>query len=378
MRKLFALLLCLAFLLPVANLSPKNFVYADIDSSALSSVVIESTSKRVLFDKNKDKQLAMASTTKIMTALIAIENTKDLDEVFATDNRAVGIEGTSIYLRKDEHLSMRDLLYGLMLASGNDAALAIAYKVGNGNLNLFVDLMNKKCDELGLKNTHFDNPHGLDSKTHYTSAYDLAVITSKAMEYEDFREVVSTKFKQIPSNKENEFRYLRNKHRLLQNDMIGCEGVKTGFTDNARRCCVTSVLRNKMRLICVVLNCQDMFEESEKLIEHCFKKYTYQTLLEANKYIDSISVENGKNPSVKLYTKDIFSYPLMENELQNIQCKTILPESIEAPVTSGQEIGEYKIYLNNDLLFVAKIYTIDSVDTKDYGQKLKDIVNNWY
>lgn len=378
MKRIIAILLCLAFLLPVANLSTKGIVFADVDSSALGLVVIEASSNRVLYEKNKDKQLPMASTTKIMTALIAIENTKDLDEVFATDNRAVGIEGTSIYLRKDEHLCMRDLLYGLMLASGNDAALAIAYKVGNGDLQSFVDLMNDKCKQLGLTNTHFDNPHGLDSKTHYTSAYDLAVITAKAMENKDFREVVSTKFKQIPSNKENQFRYLRNKHRLLQADLNGCEGVKTGFTDNARRCCVTSVLRNKMRLICVVLNCQDMFIESEKFIEHCFDKYKYKTILEANKYIDSISVENGKFPSVKVCTKDEFWYPLLEDELQYIQCKTILPESLQAPVDAGQEVGEYKIYLNNDLLFVAKIYTIDSVDTKDYGQKLKDILDNWY
>ena len=243
MKKLITIFLCAVVLLSTFITTSAQVKVFAVQSNALGAVVIEAKTGRVLFEKDKDKQLAMASTTKIMTALVAIEHTNDLDEVFATDNRAVGIEGTSIYLRKDEHLSMRDLLFGLMLASGNDAALAIAYKVGDGDLQTFVDMMNQKVSDLGLKNTHFDNPHGLDSKAHYTTAYDLAVITAKAMENNDFKDIVSTKFKQIPSNKIGEHRYLKNKHRLLQNDMPGCEGVKTGFTDNARRCCVTSVLR---------------------------------------------------------------------------------------------------------------------------------------
>ena len=377
MKRIFTIFFCTLVLLSTIYTNTNSKVFA-VQSNAVGSVVIEASSGRVLFEKNKDKQLAMASTTKIMTALVAIENTKNLDEVFATDNRAVGIEGTSIYLRKDEHLSMRDLLFGLMLASGNDAALAIAYKVGGGDLQKFVDMMNQKVDNLGLKNTHFDNPHGLDSKSHYTSAYDLAMITAKAMQNDDFKQIVSTKFKQIPSNKVGEYRYLKNKHRLLQNDMLGCEGVKTGFTDNARRCCVTSVMRGKMRLICVVLNCQDMFVESQNLIENCFERFQYQQILEANKYIDSVAVNNGKFDNVKVYTKDEFYYPLADSEIQNIQCKTILPESVDAPIKANTEIGEYKIYLNNDLIFVAKIYTINDVTTKDYGQKLKDIVDYWY
>src|SRR5574344_517669 len=130
----------------------------EIECSAKSMCVIEQNSKRILLQKNCNEKLAMASTTKIMTALIALDNCNNLDEKFLTDNRAVGIEGTSIYLRKDEKLTMRELLYGLMLNSGNDAAIAIAYKIGKGNINNFVELMNKKVEELKLQNTHFDNP----------------------------------------------------------------------------------------------------------------------------------------------------------------------------------------------------------------------------
>ena len=328
--------------------------------------------------KNKDERLPMASTTKIMTALVALENTDDLDEIFATDNRAVGIEGTSIYLKKDEHLSMRHLLLGLMLSSGNDASLAIGYKIGNGDISKFVEMMNQKATELGLHNTHFDNTHGLDSQTHYTSAYDLAIITAKAMENKDFREIVKTKFAQIPGTKDGETRFLRNKHKLLHANMEGCEGVKTGFTDNARRCCVTSCKRDNMRLIAVVLNCQDMFEESRHMIEDCFETYSNQTLLEANKYIDSISVENGAVDSVKTYTKNAFSYPLKTGELEKINTKVLLKEKLTAPVEKEQEVGEFRIYFENNLIFVAKIYTMEGVETKDYGQKIKDIVENWY
>lgn len=348
-----------------------------IELNAKSAIVIESESGRILTEKNKDMQLPMASTTKIMTALVALENTENLDEIFAIDNRAVGLEGTSIYLRKDEHLSMRHLLLGLMLASGNDASLAIAYKVGNGDLQAFVDLMNKKVEELGLHNTHFDNPHGLDSKTHYTSAYDLAIITAKAMENDNFREIVKTKFAQIPSNIEGQNRFLRNKHKLLQADMQGCEGVKTGFTDNALRCCVTSVMRNNMRLICVVLNCPNMFEDSKMLLETCFKKFSLTKLLEANKYIESLSVVNCNIDSVKTYTKSSFNYPLKESEIEKINTKVILPEYIDKPTEKDSEIGEYKIYLDNDLIFSTKIYTMETVEEKDYSQKLKDIIENW-
>ena len=381
-KKVLSLVLCLmlAIIAFLANIfTPKAvecFSLESIDLTAKGAVVMESSSKRVLLEKNMDEKLPMASTTKIMTALIALENTEDLDEVFATDNRAVGIEGTSIYLKNDEHLSMRHLLLGLMLSSGNDAALAIAYKVG-GSVENFVELMNKKVSDLGLHNTHFDNPHGLDSVTHYTSAYDLAYITCEAMKNENFREIVKQKFAQIPGNQECPTRFLRNKHKLLQSDMNGCEGVKTGFTDNARRCCVTSCFRNGMRLVAVVLNCQNMFEESHSMLETCYEQYAFQNLLEPNKYITSIMVENGANQTVKTNTKEAFQYPLKVTELDKINSKCVLKDKLIAPVKADEEVGEYKIYFDNNLIFSTKIYTMEDVETKDFGQKLKDIVDNW-
>ena len=349
----------------------------DVKVTAGGMVVIEQTSKRVLFEKDKDKPIPMASTTKIMTALIALEKCEDIDIAFKVDNRAVGIEGTSIYLKNDEWLTMRELLYGLILSSGNDASMAIAYKIGNGDAQKFVDLMNAKVEELNLHNTHFDNPHGLDSNTHFTSAYDLAVISAKAMENETFREISKTLKKQISSNKQNENRFLRNKHKLLTL-FEGCDGIKTGFTDQARRCCVTSAKRDNMRLICIVLNCNDMFEESAELLNRAFDKYKMVEILEPYKFLTSIKVEDGEMESVKLYTEKGFSYPLTEKENEFVTIKQNMPSILNCPLEKHQEVGNYQVYLFNDLLFTEKIYTMEAVRKAGVANKMKDIVEHWY
>ena len=372
---LLALMTLITFFIPRQVISVN--AVEEFNINAKSMCVIEQSSKRVLLQKEQNLQLPMASTTKIMTALIALENCNNLDEQFLVDNRAVGIEGTSIYLRKDEKLSMRELLYGLMLNSGNDAAMAIAYKVGNGNEEKFVDLMNKKVVDLNLQNTHFDNPHGLDSPTHYTSSYDLAVITAEAMKNETFCEIVKTPLKQISAPKEMGSRFVRNKHKLL-GKMEGCTGVKTGFTDNARRCCVTSCKRGNMNLICVVLNCNDMFNESEKCLNYCFNEYKMHNIIKQYQYIDDINVENGIKNIVKLYVKGDFYYPLKNDEITNIKIETKFDENVVAPIKKDQEIGEIKVFYKNDLIYFEKIYTIDEVKEKNITDKIKDIIDNWY
>ena len=382
-KKIYISFLCLflilAMLLMLINCFPKTIsVSADvIDSSAVSAVVIEQNSLRVLSEKNCNTKLPMASTTKIMTALIALENCNNLDEVFDVDNRASGIEGTSIYLQKNERLCMRDLLYGLMLASGNDAACAIAYKVGNGSMETFVTLMNKKAEELGLTNTHFDNPHGLDSKNHYTSAYDLAVITANAMKNETFKEIVSTKVKQIAGNDKVASRYVRNKHKLI-GVMEGCNGIKTGFTDNARRCCVTSVKRGEMSLICVVLNCQDMFNESERILTECFNTYSYECVLQPYYMLNSIKVENGVADKVKIYTQKACFYPLKEEEKDKITFEMEVVTELTAPVNKEENVGILKVYLDNNLIFSENIYTMENIKEKGVTDKIKDIAEKWY
>ena len=373
---LLALIMLAGFFIPKKVVSVSAMQNQN-ECSAKSMCVIEQTSKRVLMEKQKDERLPMASTTKVMTALVALENCNDLDEVFATDNRAVGIEGTSIYLRKDEKLSMRELLYGLMLNSGNDAAMAIAYRIGKGKVEDFVDLMNDKAKELKLENTHFDNPHGLDSKTHYTSSYDLAVITAKAMENKDFREIVKTDIKEISAPKEMGHRFVRNKHKLLKS-MIGCEGVKTGFTDNARRCCVTSCYRDGMRLICVVLNCNDMFEESQKYLEKCYKDYHMEKVYEPYQYVGNTLVNDGTKERVDLYIKQGFSYPIKEEEKNLIKAEVKFDDVVDAPFDKDKEVGEVVVTFDGNLVNKQSVYAIEGIKQKSIADKAKDIFDQWY
>lgn len=368
------LIVMLAFCLLFTNIKSTSTI---VKASAKASVVIETSTNRVLSENNKDIELAMASTTKIMTALITLENCPNLEEIVDIDNRSVGIEGTSIYLRKGEKLSVKELLYGLILASGNDASLALAYHVGKGDLNTFVNLMNEKVKSLNLKHTSFVNPHGLDAENHYTSAYDLAIITSEAMKNDDFREICSTKFTQISGNEAVGNRFLRNKQRLLKT-LEGCNGVKSGFTDNAGRCLVTSCKRNNMEVIAVVLNCPDMFEESARIINDAFVEYKMIKILEPYNFITTIPLEDSKLDGVKVFSMKEFSYPLKEEENSKITIEKELPDILSAPVEKEQKVGKISVYFDKDLIFEEDILTMEGAESTDIKDKIEDIIEKWF
>lgn len=346
----------------------------DFSSSAKSAIMIESTTGRILYEKNKSEKLPMASTTKIVTAITAIENAKDLDTPFEIDSRAVGISGTSIYLQPKEKLSLRELLYGLMLRSGNDASVAIAYAVG-GSIDNFCELMNQTAKKAGANDSSFKNPHGLDEKGHYTTAFDLAKITAYALENETFKEIVSTKTKTICEDQDNK-RYLVNKNKLLAK-MDGCIGVKTGFTDDAGRCLVSACERDGLRLISVVFNCGPMFEESEALLEKGFEKFSMIEILPAYHYIDSVTLDNGEKASVGIYSLRSFSLPLSEREQSNLNVVFDVPNHLSAPIKKDQEVGNVQIYYDKHLIFEEKIYTIEEVDSKLLKDKIKEILDRW-
>ena len=352
-----------------------NFNETETSCYAKSMVVIEADSGRILYQKNCNERLAMASTTKIMTALVAVKSGLDFDEVFKVDPSCIGVEGTSLYLRKNEEKSLRELLYGLMLPSGNDAAVAIACRVA-GSEEEFVKLMNKEAQNLGLENTSFANPHGLDEKNHYTSAYDLAIITAEAMKNDLFREIVSTKNICISGNEEVEAKQLKNKNKLLWK-MEGCEGVKTGFTDNARRCFVSSTKRDNMRVICVVLNCGPMFEEAERLTNLAFENYKNYNLLGSYSPSNNVCVKKGVKDSVETYSIRHFSYPLTLKEYENVECKIELPTIIEAPVEKEQKLGKIKFYLGEKLLFEESIYATEEIKSTKFFEKIEQIVDYW-
>ncbi len=347
---------------------------AQLYTSAVGGCVLEAHSGRVLYGKNIDKRLAMASTTKIMTAITAILHCKNLDEKFEISPKAVGVAGTSLYLREGDVYSTRDLLYALMLISGNDASVAIAEHIA-GSVSEFVTLMNRLACDLELSNTHFANTHGLDADGHYTTAYDLAKLTAFALENDTFREIVSTKNTKICDGNGN-VKYLKNKNKLLFS-LDGCIGVKTGFTDDAGRCLVSAVENEGLRLVCVVLNCGPMFEESAELLRTCAEEFKMVEITSLYDYDDVVKVNDGREEFVKIATKGKFFYPLTAKEQENLKFEYNINGEVDAPLKAGSEVGEIKVFLDNDLLFCEKVYTMKDVKSKTIFQRIKEFANLW-
>ena len=343
-------------------------------TTARGMVVCEQSTGRVLYSKDADLKLPMASLTKIITAIVVIENNEDLDEIVTIPKEATGIEGSTIYLKEGEHLTISELLYGLMLTSGNDAAVALAIAT-SGSVDEFIKLANEFCKNIGAENTNLVTPNGLHDDNHYTTAGDLAKITCYALNNPVFAEIVSTKSTTISNEtKPNENRLIKNKNKLLV-QMEGATGVKTGYTKKAGRCFVGSAKRNGMQLVCVLLDCNPMFEECWELLEKGFSEYSLVDLLEAYSYQDTVNVTNSNTSKVNVYSRNSFIYPLTLAEKSNIHIEKSLPETIKAPVSKNQEIGKIEIRLGNDLIFCEKIYTIDGVEANDFKTNFDKVID---
>lgn len=362
----FALMLALS---PVVSAATETFV----DASA--AVVMEVETGRVLYAQNADEALAMASTTKIMTALVALENGNIEDEV-TVGASAAGVEGSSLYLKAGEKIKLRDLLYGLMLQSGNDAAVAIAEHVG-GSVEAFIAMMNQKAQELGAEATHFSNPHGLSDENHYTSARDLASIAAAALKNEMFSQIVSTKYYEIAATNKTQQRTLKNKNKLLWN-YEGGNGVKTGYTKMAGRCLVSSAVQEGMQVVCVVLNCSDMFEDSMLLLDNAYEAYSRYPVFEEGAYLKTIKIVGGTRDTLDAYVAQNASLPLTEEEFERIECRVSLPASLEAPVLEGQELGTLEAWLDGEIVASQKIFAKETVERITFGYLLRKIINNWY
>ena len=322
-----------------------------------SEIVMETVSNRVLYGKNIDQKKFMASTTKILTAITIIENCNVEDIVTVTAD-TVGVEGSSIYLEAGEKLTVKDLLYGLMLRSGNDCAETLAVYC-SGDIKTFAELMNITAKKIGAENSNFINPHGLHDDNHYTTAYDLALISCYAIKNPIFKEIVSAKSADIPFTTRNRKRRLINKNKMLSR-LEGCTGIKTGFTKKAGRCLVTSCERNGMEVICVVLNCGPMWDVSEQLINNAFNDYSIYKLAEKNNIAGFIT-DKKSGKKYPLYIKNDVLVPLTEKESQNLKIVYDYPQYSDGFIEKDKEAGAIKIYYQNNLLFSEKIYTITNV-----------------
>ncbi|MGX9705892.1 D-alanyl-D-alanine carboxypeptidase family protein [Laceyella tengchongensis] len=317
----------------------------DIAPSAQAAICVDTASGRVLFEKNADREMLIASLTKIMTAIVAIENGK-LDELVTVGPRAVGVEGSSIYLKQGEKIPLRTLLYGLMLRSGNDAAVAIAEHVG-GSIEGFVYMMNEKAEYLGLSHTHFVNPHGLDAEGHYSSARDLAVLTSYALQNSVFQEIVKTEVKTVPWPGEKWHRKFYNKNKMLRL-YKWADGVKTGFTKKARRTLVSSATKDGHQLVTVTLNDGDDWRDSMSMLEYGFQHYDLVPILRKGQVISKEAHLMAEEKRFDIIAGASFSYPLTDQEKGQVVVEPVISFPLKMVKHNHQQVGSARIFLREE------------------------------
>ena len=351
----------IALLLSVLSVFPCTVKAEDeLRVSAESAVLIEAESGEILFEKNCEQRLPMASTTKIMTALVVIEQ-GNTDRVVEVAPEAVGVEGSSMYLKAGEKLTVKELLYGLMLESANDAATALAYSVSGGTEE-FAALMNERARKLGTRNTHFTNPHGLDDEEHYTTAHDLAMITREAMKNELFCEIVSTHNKTVPLNGEEGIRSLVNHNRLLKT-YEGAVGVKTGFTKRSGRCLVSAAERGGVRLIAVTLNAPNDWEDHKRMLDLGFDTLERISVAEPRQIFYDLPVVGGVSPSVRCSNRDFFSAVLPKGSrvVTRIEADRYFP----APVNIGDALARAVFYADGEEIGSIPLFAEHSVAESD-------------
>lgn len=349
--------------------------YSDVKPpkiSAGAAVVIDTVSGRILYEKNAHSRRAMASTTKMMTAIVAIEN-GDLDEKVKVSKRAASIRGSVINLQVDEELTLKEILYGMLIKSGNDAAIAVAEHIG-GSVEGFAEMMNKKAGELGLKDTAFKNPHGLDENGHYSTAYELAKIARYALKNPVFSEIVGT-----------QSTHITNRDLYTTNEMLsiypGADGVKTGYTGKAGRCLVTSATREDWRIISVVLNCSSRStraQSSKDILDFAFSNYKIYNLAKEGEIENSIDVYRGKSDKVSVTAMKDIKIPLTLYEKEKLTKTVKLKTAINAPVSKNVEVGEINFSIDGKLIARTGLKTDDAIPAKKYNDYFGEVLDIWF
>lgn len=338
-------------------------------TSARSAVLYLPETDNFIYSKNADTRMPMASTTKIMTALVAMENC-DFSKVVEVNDSAIGVEGSSAYLRLGDRLTMEELLYALLLQSANDAAVAIACHI-SGDVESFSALMNEKALELGLTDTHFTNPHGLDNEEHFTTARELAIIAAEAMKNPDFRRIVST-YKRTFSTEERVRTYVN--HNKLLKLYEGCNGVKTGFTKRSGRCLVSAAERDGLSFVAVTLDAPSDWSDHRKMLDFGFKSYEKLTIAQPFDHIYKLPVIDGQRDSI-LAANCLASEIIREREDKEI-CKQVkLVRYAIAPINRGDILGEIIYTEGGRELSRVPIVATESVEKKEQDGFLSKILS---
>lgn len=389
LKKVFSL--ALAFIL---LLNTYAFVHADeLNLSGQASLLIDYDSGIVLFEKNPHEKLYPASTTKILTGILAIENS-NMDDIVTIDPEIISLTaGSHIALDYDEEMTVENLLHALLIQSANDAALALGKHVA-GSVDGFVKMMNDKAKELGAVDTNFVNPNGLHDEQHVSSAHDLAIFAKYAMENETFREITGkSSFTIPPTNKKTEPRYLYSTNKFLYgNEKInldgqtipikyeGVSGVKTGYTGNAQNCLVTFAEKNNQKLLAVVLKSdgKEVYTDTHKLLNYGFNNFSNTFIGHANEFIDNVSIDNGHLPLVSAILKENVSYPLHSNSLDRIEKKINIDKELKAPINKGDNLGKVEYYLDGNLIGEGDIVSTFAVEALPPTNLIRKILDKWY
>lgn len=359
---------------------------SNLDVNARSAIILDRVSKKVLYGKNEFNKVKMASTTKIMTATVIIENC-DLNQTIEISKKAAGTGGSRLGLKSGDKISIRDLLYGLMLCSGNDAAVALAESC-SGSIQEFSNLMNNKARKLGLNNSHFESPHGLDSDNHYTTAYELAILSDYALKNSTFFNIVGTKTYTVTIN--GYPKNISNTNELLGN-LLGVYGIKTGFTNGANRCLVTACKRDNMDIICVVLGCDTKkfrTSDSIKLIEYAFKNFEYVNIEERiNQEFEKWKIENinnfniNKGTSSKLEIKysnlEAPFIPIKKTDIPSININIYVDQNPDAPIYENAIIGEIEVFSGSDYIVRSNVISSNFIPKKNFINYIYEIFKNY-
>lgn len=357
------------------SIETSNLNTSTLNLNTRSCIVLDRLSKTVLYGKNEYNKVKMASTTKIMTATIIIENC-NLEETVEISKKAANTGGSKLGLKTGDKITIKDLLYGLMLRSGNDAAVALAETCA-GSIVDFSNLMNKKANELGLVNTHFESPHGLDSDGHYTTAYELALLSDYALKNKTFLQIVGTSNYTITIN--GYPKSLTNTNELLGN-LNGVYGIKTGFTNGANRCLVTACKRNDMDIICVVLGCDTKkfrTSDSIKLIEYAFNNFEYVNIKDKidkelefwkNENENYFYINKGISSDLKIKYSELDTpiIPINKNEISSINVNVYMNSLLESPVHTDDIIGKIEVTSNNTSILNCNILANNTIKKKNF------------
>ncbi len=346
-----------------------------------SAILMDYDTGKILYGKNIHKKMYPASTTKVMTALLTLENC-DLDEVVTIDYDLGYIDGSGIYIKQGESFTVETLLRALLIKSANDAAVVLANHI-SGSTEEFANLMNKKSEELGTKNTHFNNPNGLPDENHYTSSYDLALIAGEAMKYDKFREIVKSTYIKIPASEQYPYdRVFKSTNKFLwgvrggntieykgsivdiKYDLV--DGIKTGYTDVARKCLISSGQKDKFRLISVVLKSEgnEVYKDSRTLLDYGFDNYTEHNIINKDTEIGSKKISFTKEKILKYKAQEDFNIVTKKYEnIDNIKTKIILKEPIEIPIKKGDNIGKIQILRDNKVISAVNLVASEDVNS---------------